>query len=92
MKTSKTRTIEYTKTFTKQLRKQPAKIQIQTKKRILDWQAGRHPERLNDHKLTGEYVGYRSINITGDVRALYFVRDDGVVVVFAFIGSHAELY
>ena len=26
---------------------------------------------LNNHALSGKYVGYRSINVTGDLRVLY---------------------
>ena len=48
-----------------------------------------HP-LLNNHSLGGEYNGCRSINITGDIRAIFYVKTD--VVVFINIGSHPELY
>lgn len=45
---------------------------------------------LHNHALTGEYSGYRSINITGDYRAIYEETDDGIL--FVKIGTHSELY
>lgn len=46
---------------------------------------------LNNHPLHGEYAGYRSIDITGDLRAHYEqVNND--TVLFITIGTHPELY
>lgn len=45
---------------------------------------------LNNHALSGEYVGYRSINITGDLRVLY--KKNGDFVTFIKIDSHSNLY
>lgn len=41
--------------------------------------------------LTGEYAGLYSLNITGDIRALYEKIDDAYVI-FGFIGTHSQLY
>ncbi len=46
---------------------------------------------LREHALKGRYIGYRSIDIGGDLRALYYL-DSNVIVIFAFIGSHSQLY
>ena len=45
---------------------------------------------LNNHALTGKYEGFRSINITGDLRAIF--KKDGESVIFVAIGSHSRLY
>lgn len=45
---------------------------------------------LNNHALSGEYVGYRSINIAGDLRVLY--KKNGDFVTFIKIDSHSNLY
>ena len=45
---------------------------------------------LNDHSLRGQYEGHRSINITGDLRAIY--KKVGEEVVFVAIDSHSNLY
>lgn len=46
---------------------------------------------LDNHKLTGKYEGYRSIDITGDLRALYKELGPDEVL-FAYLGTHHELY
>ena len=49
-----------------------------------------HP-LLQNHALDGEWKGCRSINITGDVRAVFEeVADDHIE--FVAIGTHSELY
>jgi addiction module RelE/StbE family toxin len=48
-----------------------------------------HP-LLNNHALHGKWIGYRSINITGDIRALFKV--EGFFVIFLEIGRHSQLY
>jgi addiction module RelE/StbE family toxin len=48
-----------------------------------------HPIPKN-HELNGEWSGHRSINVTGNIRAIY--RLEGNVAVFVAIGSHSELY
>ena len=91
-KPQKLRSVEYKKRFLKQLAKLPIRIQQRTRDRVADFLAGRNLQELHDHALTGNYLGYRSINVTGDVRALYYLREDGEVVVFALIGTHSQLY
>lgn len=45
---------------------------------------------LNNHSLRGKYLGCRSINITGDLRAIF--KKNGDQVLFIAIGSHSKLY
>ena len=49
-----------------------------------------HPT-LNNHALRGKYTGYRSINITGDIRAIYKLVDNDTFL-FVTIGTHKKLY
>lgn len=49
-----------------------------------------HP-LLNNHQLHGKFKIYRSINITGDLRAHYEEIDTGTIL-FITIGTHPELY
>lgn len=46
---------------------------------------------LDNHPLTGKYLGCYSIDITGDVRAIYIPIGDNAVR-FIAIGSHSQLY
>ena len=46
---------------------------------------------LRNHRLSGKWNNHFSINVTGDVRAVYvYMKDD--VVHFVAVGSHSELY
>lgn len=45
---------------------------------------------LNNHALSGKYKGYRSINVTGNLRVV-FKREDKSAI-FVMIGSHSNLY
>jgi addiction module RelE/StbE family toxin len=83
--------IEYTKRFKKQYSKLRPKVREQFKKRQRLWLGDPYNPQLHLHMLTGEYAGLYSINITGDIRALYEKIDD-VYVVFGFIGTHSQLY
>lgn len=56
----------------------------------LFWKDQFHP-LLNNHPLKGNYSGYRSINIGGDLRAIYkYTGKDGII--FVIIGKHNKLY
>ncbi len=46
---------------------------------------------LDNHSLKGKYVDYRSINIAGDLRALYkFLSEDECI--FVTVDTHSNLY
>ena len=82
---------DYHKNFKKQFEKLPVKIQNKFEERlVLFFQNQFHPI-LSNHSLSGEYEGCRSINVTGDIRAIFYVKNDGNIV-FINIGSHPELY
>lgn len=46
---------------------------------------------LNNHSLKGKYKGYRSINIAGDLRAIYrqTIKNN---IIFIAIDNHNNLY
>ncbi|MFZ2521924.1 MAG: type II toxin-antitoxin system mRNA interferase toxin, RelE/StbE family [Minisyncoccia bacterium] len=46
---------------------------------------------LNNHVLSGKYGGFRSINIGGDLRAIYKMLDNDMYL-FVTIDSHSNLY
>ncbi len=46
---------------------------------------------LRTHPLKGTYSGYWSINISGDLRAIYLKRGEELII-FALIGTHSQLY
>lgn len=83
--------IETTKAFDKQYSKLSAKTKTIYKNRITIFKSNPFDFRLSNHALKGKYLGYRSIDITGDVRALYTVKGN-LVIIFGFIGTHSQPY
>jgi addiction module RelE/StbE family toxin len=83
--------IKTTKAFDKQYAKLNLKVKVAFKQRVEIFKANPFDGRLRNHALKGKYVGYRSIDITGDMRALYTVKDD-TVIIFGFVGTHSKLY
>ena len=83
--------IRTTKSFDKQFIRLPSKDKQRFNTRLEIFKAHPFDVRLRNHALKGKYLGYRSIDIAGDLRALYTVKGD-VVIIFAFIGSHSQLY
>lgn len=82
--------INYSKKFEKQLKKAPLEIKIAFRnRRELFIQDPFHPQ-LNNHQLTGKFKGSRSINITGDWRAIYSEFNDSII--FEMLGTHSQLY
>ena len=46
---------------------------------------------LRNHELVGKLKDFYSINVTGDIRAVYIVLESDLVQ-FVAIGSHSKLY
>ncbi len=46
---------------------------------------------LENHPLKGKYTDYRSINITGDIRAIYKLLNENECV-FVDVDTHSNLY
>lgn len=83
--------IEFTRSFIKQFKKLRNSQQERFYERLEVFKKNPQDRVLRDHALKGKYKGYRSIDIEGDLRALYYVKGD-VIVVFAIIGTHSQLY
>lgn len=86
--------IRYEKKFSKQYNKAPHKIQLAFDTRFkLFLENPFHPQ-LSNHALTGKFKGYRSINITGDWRAIFSELriKNKTIIVFELLGTHSQLY
>lgn len=81
--------IDYSKRFIKQLKKAPKKIQKVTKIRLQLFVRNQQARALNNYKLKGRWQGYRSINITGDWRAVFRQPASGKRVYFIILGTHS---
>lgn len=80
--------------FKKHSRKTNDKIRKSLTQRLKLFEQNPHHPLLRNHALTGEYKNYKSINITGDWRALYSEHKEKgkIVVVFELLGTHSQLY
>lgn len=66
-------------------------MQYQARRRIELWQEDPMNSLLRLHQLKGEMKDFYSINISGDIRALYEIVGDEVYI-YQMIGSHSQLY
>lgn len=80
----------YSKQFLRQYTKLSPRIRQKVDERILLWQKDPFNARLRDHQLKGAYKQYRSIDVTGDYRALYLTQND--TAIFDKVGTHSQLY
>ena len=83
--------VEISRKFTKQYDKAPLVIRLSFQNRLRIFKEAPYAPILQNHWLKGEWLGHRSINITGDWRAIYFHIDEQRVV-FRGIGTHGQLY
>lgn len=84
-------TIQYLPRFKKQYRKLPKKYQLQFDERLRLFLTDPTDPRLRVHPLKGDYAGYWSLNVSGDIRALYLLHGEDLII-FALIGSHSQLF
>lgn len=80
--------------FSKYFLKRAKKLSVSNKKQLYErielFILDPHSDQLRNHPLMGKYKGYRSINITGDLRAV--LKVEGEYVKFEDVGTHSHLY
>ena len=86
--------IKFSGRFRKQHDKANEKIRKAFHKRLSLFRQNPLDPQLRNHPLKGSYKGHRSINITGDWRAIYCKSkiEDGEIIIFELLGTHSELY
>lgn len=80
--------IQYTTKFKKQYQKLTSKLQRQFDERLQLFVADPTNPQLRVHPLKGAFQGYWSLNMSGDLRALYLKKGDEIII-FALIGTHS---
>ncbi len=80
----------YSRRFMKTFKKCPVTIQIAFRNRLALFLKNPFHDLLNNHALSGHLQGLRSINITGDWRAMFEQSHDSVC--FVDFGTHSQLY
>ena len=84
-------TIQYMPKFKKQYKKLPKKFQLQFDERIHLFSLDPTNPKLRVHPLKGKFAGYWSMDVSGDIRALYIKRGEELII-FGLIGTHSQLY
>jgi addiction module RelE/StbE family toxin len=84
--------VKFSKKFSKLYDKAPKKIQIAFDAKLELFLKNKFHPLLNNHTLTGKYRNCRSINITGNWRAIFREFDSGELIYFEVIGTHSQLY
>lgn len=86
--------VSFSNKFNKQYRKSPSNIKKAFDRRFETFLRNQSDSILHNHQLIGNYQGYRSINVTGDWRAIYSTQivNGREVVTFELIGTHSQLY
>ncbi len=83
--------VRFHKSFEKQYRKQPVKIRTKFQERLKLFINNPTDKLLNNHSVHPTYPNCKSINISGDYRAIYYETKDSDAI-FIVIGTHAQLY
>mgnify|MGYP001579904867 CR=1 FL=1 len=86
--------VRFSGKFNKTYDKAPYKIRDAFDTRLKFFLENPYHQQLNNHLLGGKYKGYRSINVTGDWRAIFSQHgeDDEKAIIFEVIGTHSQLY
>jgi addiction module RelE/StbE family toxin len=82
--------IAYSRNFIKQAKKLSPQSREKLQERIRMFSTNPLHPALRNHQLSGKYKAYRSIDVTGDVRALYMQHENEVI--FDTVGTHSQLY
>lgn len=86
--------IEFSARFRKQYKRANEKIKNAFRQRLKLFKQDPYSPLLKNHPLTGNYKEYRSVNITGDWRALYreHKEEEKIIIIFQMLGTHSQLY
>ena len=83
--------VDFSRRFIKRLKKAPVEVKLQFRERFEIFKNNKFHPLLNNHALGGKYGGCRSINITGNWRAV-FKEVTTEFVLLVDIGTHPQLY
>lgn len=86
--------IFYDPEFIQQLKRLNIRIRKSFREKIAIFQNNPNDSTLDNHPLKKEYLGYRSIDVTTDYRAIFKDVPDGeeIMYYFFFIGTHEQLF
>lgn len=83
--------VRFHKNFEKRYKKLSNSQRKKFKEKIAIFLKDEFDPTLNNHPLKGKYKAYRSINVAGDLRAIY-KRETKERAIFVTIDKHSNLY
>jgi len=78
------------KKFERMFKKCSQEIKGKFIERLKIFKENKYSPILNNHPLSGKLNGLRSINVSGDYRAIFEERSENII--FIAIGTHSQLY
>jgi len=84
--------VKFSRKFSKKYNKAPVKVKQAFEGRLKIFLKDKFHPLLNNHPLGGKFKGNRSINVTGDWRAIFREFRSGKLIYFDIIGTHSQLY
>lgn len=82
--------VSYSKSFIKQAKNLNPETRKKLQERIVIFCENPLHPTLRNHALKGKYKEYRSVDVTGDIRALYLQKQNEAI--FDVVGTHSQLY
>jgi len=94
MKNASKLLIEYSKRFDKQRKAAPIEIKTAFREALALFIEDQNYPFLRNHALRGKYIGFRSIDVSEDWRAIYKKKQtkSKTTITFHLIGTHKKLY
>lgn len=82
--------VSYSKNFVREAKKLNPQQRQKLQERVRIFVNNPLHPLLRNHALKGKYKAYCSIDITGDIRALYLQKEEEAI--FDCVGTHSQLY
>jgi addiction module RelE/StbE family toxin len=76
--------------FKKAYKKRPPSVRKRFDEQLVLFSKDPFDQKLKNHPLYGKWTGYRSINVTGDFRAVF--KQQAEVATFVDLDTHHNLY
>lgn len=86
--------VQYDPRVIEKLKKVNVRIRNSFKERLRQFEKNPNAPQLNNHALKKKFLGFRSIDITANYRAVYEELRQGksTIAYFVLLGTHKELY
>lgn len=84
--------IQFHQHFEKQFKKLTPVLRKKVQAALAQFLRNPHDPHLRNHELKGALTGKRAFWVTGDVRVIFEVHGDYIVVMVLGVGTHSQMY